>query len=323
MIDVLTIGDTTLDTFLILDEDETNIRLDKERRWLSLHYGEKMYIKDTAQSMGGNAANVAAGVKKLGLNVALVTELGDDLNGHTVLAELERQHIDTKWVKVHRNKETRYSVVLNYKGERTILSYFSPRSYTLPNLPDSNWIYYTSLGASFEQLQHKLEQHLVRHPETKLALNPGSFQLKDGLSHIRTILPRTSLLFVNKEEAETITGKRKRTTKLLTLLQAMGPETVVITDSVRGSFVRHQHHSFSMTPYPVPVVAKTGAGDAYASGFLSAFIKQKTIPVAMQWGTANAAGVISAYGAQRGLLTSRSIQKMINTYPSITPKKLL
>lgn len=320
--DLISIGDTTLDTFLILDENNKNIHLDQAHRWLSIQYGEKTAIKDTAQSIGGNAANVAVGAKKLGLQVALVSELGDDLNGHTILNELEQQHVDTTLVKLLPKKETRYSIVLNYQGERTILAYHAPRSYSLPKLPTATWIYYTSLGASFERLQKNLEQHLEKHTETTLVLNPGSFQLKEGLDHLRRILARTTVLFVNKEEAALIVGARQRIPKLLRSLERLGPKIVVITDSVRGSYIRAEHTNYHMAPYPVKVVAKTGAGDAYASGFLSALAQGKTPPEAMQWGTANSAGVIQQHGAQKGLLTKTQILALQKKFPSITPTKL-
>ncbi|MGI6315051.1 MAG: PfkB family carbohydrate kinase [Patescibacteria group bacterium] len=67
-------------------------------------------------------------------------------------------------------------------------------------------------------------------------------------------------------------------------------------------------------------IALTGAGDAYASDFLSAIIKNKDIVTAMCWGTANAGSVTQKIGAQKGLLSVTGVKKIIQKYPRITPK---
>ncbi|PLX28408.1 hypothetical protein C0581_02315, partial [Candidatus Parcubacteria bacterium] len=173
MLDLITIGDSTLDTFLILDEKSDASKLTKDKKLVCFNYAQKIPITNTAQSVGGNAANVSVGAHKLGHNTAIVTELGDDINGHIIKDEFETAGVSTKMVKMVKNEETRYSIVLNYKSERTILSYHAKRSYTLPKLPQTKWIYYTSLGKTFEKIQTKLEGHLKKNPETKLAINPG------------------------------------------------------------------------------------------------------------------------------------------------------
>ena len=245
-------------------------------------------------------------------------------------------------MKVLKNKETRYSVVLNYKAERTILSYHVERDYLLPTLPTTDWIYYTSLGANFEKLQDQLVKHLTKHPQTKLALNPGSYQIRNGLKKIKEILPKTDILFLNKEEAERIVdihpslrGGARATTKqslpssqnsqvagLLSTLQKLGPKIVVITDSYNGSYATDGKSSYFMPIYDVKAVGKTGAGDAFASAFLSAIILNKDIPTAMQWGTANSASVIQQIGAQKGLLNKKGVEEMIKKFSQIIPSPL-
>ena len=319
MFNVLTIGDSTIDTYLVIDDAEIECDLHKKNCRLCFNYADKIPIKTTAQSVGGNAANVAVGVRKLGLKTAIVTELGDDINGHVVKHELGRVGVDTSLVKLLKNRETRYSVVLNYQSERTILSYYAKRRYSLPNLPKTQWIYYTSLGQSFENLQAKLALYLKRNPDTKLALSPGSYQMKHGLATIEKLIPRAQLIIVNKEEAEQLTGKLGPEKTLAGMLQKQGAEIIVITDGEHGSFASDGSQSYCMQVYPIPPVSKTGAGDAYASGFLSAIIYGKTLPEAMRWGTANAGGVIQEWGAQHGLLTRPQLLRTLSRHSSILP----
>ncbi len=77
-----------------------------------------------------------------------------------------------------------------------------------------------------------------------------------------------------------------------------------------------------MKPYEITAKAKTGAGDAYASGFLAALIHGKSPVDAMKWGAANAAGVIQKIGAHRGLLKRAGVNRIIKKHANISPKKI-
>jgi len=321
MFDIITIGDCTVDTFIVIDPEQGKLECDlnKDNCELCLNYATKIPIKQAHQSIGGNAANVAAGCKKLGLETALVSELGDDLNGFTIKHEIESKGIDTKLIKILKNNETRYSVVLNYLAERTVLSSQVKRNYTLPKLPATNWIYYTSLLTPFAKLQDDLIKYLKKNPQTKLAVNPGSHQIKEDLKKFKEILPYIEIIFLNKEEGKTIT-KESEINKIMKALHRLGCKKVVLTDGTKGAYFSDNTQSLQMLPYPIKPVDKTGAGDAFASGFLSAIFKDKTPSEAMQWGTANAGGVIQKIGAEEGLMSEKEIARVIKKYSSIRPK---
>jgi ribokinase len=58
-------------------------------------------------------------------------------------------------------------------------------------------------------------------------------------------------------------------------------------------------------------VETTGAGDAFASGFLAAYVKSKTLPECLQWGAANAGNSVKFYGGVEGLLTEKEMEEKI------------
>ena len=320
MFDVVTIGDATLDTFLVLEDDAATCSINKDTKHLCLHYGDKIPIVHSTQSLGGNAANVAVGLQRLGCKTAIVTELGDDMNGESIIESLSDAGIDTTHAVALKNKDTRYSVVLNYKTERTVLSAHVDRSYRLPKLPGTQWIYYTSLGKSFEGLQTKLIAHLKKNPDIQLAVNPGSYQRKKGAAALKKIFPYTTVLFVNKEEAEVLSGEHKSVQSCISALHKLGVKYVVVTDGAEGSFASDGTKLLHMPIYPITPVAKTGAGDAFASGFVAALTNGKSLEEAMQWGTANSGGVIQEFGAQKGLLNKRGIGQIMRKYKKVAPK---
>lgn len=324
MYDCLVIGDVTIDTFLIINKAHLQCNLHGDACEICFDFGAKIPIEESHQSIGGNAANVASGLTRLGQEVALLSELGDDLNGHTALEELSEIGIDTSLCKVRKGKDTRYSVIVNFESDRTVFSYHAPRKYHLPKtLPQTEWIYYTSLGKSFELLQTGLITYLKTHPEIQVAMNPGSYQIHDGIRTLRKMLPYLRVLFVNKEEAAMLLGKKGDISNCAQALYAKGARTVVITDGEAGSYTYDGNTLYHMPIYPIAPISKTGAGDAFASGFLAAYMDGHDIPTCMQWGTANAGGVVQQMGAQAGQLNEHDMRALINHYKKTTPVEVV
>lgn len=213
-----------------------------------------------------------------------------------------------------------YSTVINYSGERTIFTYNAPKDYVLPeNFPQSAWIYLTSMGENFKDSYEKVFSFVKANPNIKLAFNPGSRQLKMGLAALKDILSVTGVLFVNREEAEKLTGlsgSLNKEKELLNLLGEIGVKIPIVTDGNSGSFaydgVAHDGVKYYRCGVlPLDAYERTGAGDAFGSGTLSALIKGKSLDEALLWGTVNSASVISFVGSQKGLLTEAQIPEWL------------
>lgn len=322
MYDVVTIGDSTIDMFLLIHEATLNCDVKTNECQLCFTYADKIPIEGAVQSIGGNAANVAVGAKKLGLRSTIVTEVGDDINGLLIADDLGKAGVDTRYVRVCKGKETRYAVVLNYKNERTVLSYHAERTYKLPKLPQTKLVYFSSLGKTFERIQDGVVAYKKKHPTTILACNPGSYQYTEGIKKTRELLPFVDILFVNKEEAVRLVQKKLEIPQLIEQLHKKGAKTVVVTDGKVGSYVSEGNGIFTMPSFPITVVSRTGAGDAYATGFIAAKLKGFSIEDAMGWGTANASGVIQKFGGQTGLSTTTQIKTILKKYRHITPQQV-
>ena len=121
-----------------------------------------------------------------------------------------------------------------------------------------------------------------------------------------------SLTFVNVEEAQTLLRtQNKGLPFLLRELHHQGPKIVVISDGPQGSYTYDGKKLYYCPIYDVPVVERTGCGDSYATGFLSAIAYGKTVIEAMKWGTVNAASVIQQVGPQAGLIQQSLLQKIL------------
>ena len=311
--DLLSIGDASIDVFMTPTESEALCQLNDKECLICFSYGKKIPVKDLVFSTGGNAANNAVGTTRLGIKTAIVLTLGDDSTGDLIVEKLKSEGVGMDYVVKQPKTSSNYSTVINYSGERTIFTYHAPRTYDFPReIPAPPWVYLTSMGESFVPFFAKVVEWLGGNPNTKLAFNPGSWQLKAGTDDLRDVLGITDVIFVNREEAGKLTGADTSDGKekeLLTALSSLGPKIAVITDGGNGSYVYDGSKFLKAGVLPVDPFQRTGAGDAFGSGSLSAIIKGKPLDEALIWGTLNSASVIGYVGPQKGLLKLEQIEE--------------
>lgn len=307
--DLLSIGDATLDAFLTPIESEAHCELKDKECLICFKYGDKIPVSNMEFSIGGNAANNSVGARRLGIKSAIVTTLGGDTTGNQILEKLGGEGVDITYAIQQPKAGSNYSTILNYGGERTIFSYHAPRSYEFPvELPSTPWVYLTSMGETFMPFYNHFVDWKKKHPEVKLAFNPGSRQLRAGFDAIKEALSLTDIIYVNKEEAKTITGVGEVDIKeLLMKLSATGPKTSIITAGPEGSYAYDGKNFFKAGILPIDSYERTGAGDAFGSACIAALVKGMSIKEALLWGTVNSASVIGYVGAQRGLLSTEDM----------------
>ncbi len=311
-LDLLTIGDATVDVFMTPLESDVVCELDKKECKICFSYGDKIPVKNLEFTIGGNAANNSVGASRLGLKSAIVLTLGGDTVGDLIIERLIKERVDTAFVSRQTASSSNYSTIINYSGERTIFTYHAPRSYEFPvRLPATPWVYLTSMGETFKPFYNHFLEWLKANPSIKLAFNPGTWQMKAGFEGIKEVLSLCHILYVNREEAEKLTnfpdshGKEK---ELLTLVSKLGPKISIVTDGPEGSLAFDGQKFLKCGIYPQEVTERTGAGDAFGSGMISALIKGKPLEEALIWGTINSASVVSFVGAQKGLLKETEMQ---------------
>lgn len=328
MYNLIGIGDPIIDTHVQIDETcteaECHLSEKTDEMKLCFDYGSKIPIVDSFQSLGGNAPNVLVGATRLGLKTMLISTVGEDANGAMVLEALKKKKVDTDFITRDSKNKTRYSIILNYKKERTILSYSNQKEYSWPDhTPSADWVYYTGMSEGFEPIQAKLREYLTDHPTANLAVNPGSYMLKYALSALREAVSWSTLLIVNLEEAEKILGstleKEKSVRSIIHELCSLGPKEVALTDAARGAWAGTAEEVWHLDSYPVEVVSKTGAGDAFSAGFITARFHGHDIAHALEWGVANSSGVVQNHGSQAGLCDQKELTEMMQKFKKIKP----
>lgn len=325
--DFIAIGDTTVDEFIRLKDAHINCDISHENCTISMKWGDKIPYDFSVLVPGvGNAANAAVAAKRLGLSSAFVSNVGNDRYGEDTLAMFAQEGVDTKYVKVNDGIPTNHHYVLWYESERTILIRHEEYPYIIPEgFEAPKWIYLSSTGENADGFHDALAVWLTEHPETKLAFQPGTYQIKMGKERLRDLYIATEIFACNKEEAQTILGTNETDMKtLLEMMRVQGPKIVLITDGVNGAYAFDGTFMLKVPMYPDPKPAydRTGAGDAMSSTFVTAIALGKSLGEALLWGPVNSMSVVSEIGAQKGLLTRDALEKYLHDAPpsySVTP----
>ncbi|HRZ30166.1 MAG TPA: carbohydrate kinase family protein [Candidatus Paceibacterota bacterium] len=331
-IDLISIGDNATDAFIKLSEAELNCDINRPECKICLRFASKIpYESVTEVPAGGNSSNVVLGATKLGLNTAYISNLGKDIHGNNTLAKLSAAGVDTKFVSQQLGARTNYNYVLWYQDDRTILVHHQKYNYEWPfdktqGKPEEipTWVYLSSVGDENLSYHQDLSHWLQVNPEIKLAFSPGTHQIKVGVEKLKDIYTRTEILFCNKQEAEKILGApllRDQTSSepevwslrsLAEGLKKLGPKIVVITDGEKGAYCLDREENFWFMPaLNADAFERTGAGDAFASGFLSAIFYNQPTDLALAWGAINASAVVTQIGPHAGLLTRAEIETKI------------
>lgn len=320
-IEFLAIGDIVIDAFIKLKNAHTHTGIDTPGAELCVVFGDKIpYEEVYVLNAVGNSPNAAVSAQRLGLNTALVTNLGDDQNGRDCLEQLKKENIKTDYISIQKNKKTNYHYVLWFGVERTILVKHTEFDFKLPDFKDTeiSWMYLSSLASNSLPYHLEIAEYLKQHPETKLAFQPGTFQMSLGIEVLKDIYAHTHVFFCNVEEAQKILNNASKDIKVLSDgIHALGPKIVAISDGPNGAYASDGEHVWFTPIYPdtAPAIDRTGAGDAFASTFTAALGLGKSIPEALSWGPINSMSVVQHVGAQAGLLSREKIEELLKNAP--------
>lgn len=319
--DFIAIGDITTDEFIRLREDRAVVNHDLSgRQVLSMYFGDKLEFLDAVNVPAvGNSPNAAVAAHRLGLRSALVTDIGNDDGGREIKAWLEKEGLDLSFMRTNEGKTTNHHYVLMYGAERTILIKHETYDYKVPDMGSPKWLYFSSVGEHSIDYHHEIAAYVNAHSDTKLAFQPGSFQILLGSEKIKDVYEACSVFFCNKEEAKSILETdENELPELLKRMQTLGPKMPVITDGPMGSYVLADDGVWHMPMYPdpSPPISRTGAGDAFSSTFTSMLAMGKTVPEALARAPINSMSVVQQIGAQKGLLSLEKIEEYLANAPA-------
>ncbi len=322
-LDFVAIGDTVTDAFIRIRDAHVNCDLQKHNCKLCLDFGSKVPYESVDVIAGvGNSANAAVAAARLGLSSGLVSDVGADEHGKECLAALSGNGVDISLITEHKKIPTNYHYVLWYEEERTILVKHEEYPYKLPSslaAAAPKWIYLSSMGENSLAYHTEIAGYLEQHPETKLAFQPGTFQMKLGTKTLAPFYARSEVFICNVEEAQLILNMPDgKIGDLLAGLHKLGVKIAAVTDGPRGAYASDGAKSYFMPIYPdpKPPYERTGAGDAFASTLVSFLALGMSLEESLKRAPISSMWVVQFVGAQKGLLTRAELEDWLRKAPA-------
>lgn len=315
MRDVIVIGSATSDVFLktSLPKIEWDCPFGKA---VVLPLGEKMSAEGIVFTSGGNAMNASVTFRRQKLKTAAVMRVGSDEAGRSVMARLDHEGIDRKLSRFIPDIPTSYSAIFLEDGERSIVNFKGAGEIIDSSAIDSKkmkakWWYVSLPGKSYILLPKIIRE--ANKAGARIALNPTGYHIKKGKDSLIKSLKGIDALIVNESEAAEITGIPWSDSKaVFKKLDILVDGIAAVTSGSAGCSVSDGFNIYKAGIFKErKFIDRTGAGDAFGSGFIAGLIKKgwapgesspEDISYAIRLGSANASSVVEQIGASEGAL---------------------
>jgi sugar/nucleoside kinase (ribokinase family) len=286
-----------------------------------LEDGEALVL-DSCSSPGGSAANTIYGLARLGVSTGFCGAVGDDDYGKTMLQDFQKVRVDTTGIRVKRGAKTGTVLCLSDKlGRRSL--YVLPGANNQLSLADLDLAYINEanmlhLSSFADDRQFKILLQLLDKLDLalKLSFAPGALYARKGLKNLAPILKRTYILFLNQSEMQQLTGKDATSGAESCLRQ--GCQKVVVTLGKEAKvgkvnavgYIRDAEGEYLIKAQDLGAsIDATGAGDAFAAGFLYGLVNNKSPEECGRLGNIIAQFCIAKMGAREGLPTLNELAK--------------
>jgi len=280
---------------------------------ICLPLGSKIDVEDISFASGGGGTNTAVTFAFQGFKTAFCGAVGNDFEGQEILRELKSYKVDTKLAKKNNTKKTNTSVIISSSdNDRTILVYrgaseeVGEKDIPWTKIKKAKWFYIAPLTGLLCDTFGKIVD-FAKENNIKVAVNPSKQQLSLPTDQLERILSKVDILFLNQEEASFLTKVSfEDENEIFKKIDIICPGVAVMTKDGQGVVASDGKYLYSAPgsgQMKIKIVDTTGAGDSFASGFLSDYIRTNgNIERAIQLGLANGLANLSVVGAKGGLL---------------------
>jgi len=279
-------------------------------------------VSKAKSSPGGSAANTIYGLAKLGVSTGFAGVVGDDAEGKVLVQDFQKAGVDASQIRVKRGARTGSVLCLSDKlGKRSL--YVIPGANNLLTIGDldltyinqAKWLHLSSF-ADDRQLKVLLKLVASLDSSTKVSFAPGVLHSIKKMETLSPILNRTHLLFVNQREIQHLTGENIIAGAESCLKQGCHIVVVTLGKGVRLDlrhrtvtavcYIRDAENEYAIKPSSQDTVSEvdtTGAGDAFATGFLYGLLNGKGLNECGYLGDIVARFSLTRLGAREGLPT--------------------
>ncbi|MFT7336017.1 MAG: sugar/nucleoside kinase (ribokinase family) [Porticoccaceae bacterium] len=280
----------------------------------------------TDKILGGAATYIGLSASFFNLQSAIVSVVGDDFpQEHLDL--LIKRNIDISGLEVVKGGKTffwsgRYRNDLNSRDtldtQLNVLADFQPK--VPQDFKDADVV---MLGNLHPLVQSSVLDQMETKPKL-VVLDTMNFWMDCALPELLGVIKRVDVITINDEEARQLSGEYSLV-KAAAIIQAMGPEYVVIKKGEHGALLFHDKEVFFAPALPLEeVYDPTGAGDTFAGGF-AGFITQsenvsfENMKNAVIYGSNLASFCVEKFGTERMVaLDKKEVMSRLKQFKSLT-----
>lgn len=298
--DLITIGNISADLYFKADK----LTMRNKRYFLAL--GGKYYVNDFYFKIGGSAANVAIGAKKNRLKIAPCAIIGNNPFRKQIIHFLKLKGIPTSLSMFKQNYSNISVILLKEDGERTIVNYETEHDHPaedkviLRKMKKTRSVYLGNLP----DISLRERERLLRQLKKRNVFIFANFGAKDCCKpkrKLKQLLKYIDVLILNTHEFSKLAKKpyvKINFSKDVSKMVPMKNKILIVTDAEKGSYGYTEGKIFYQKAIrPKRIVDTTGAGDGYAAGFISEYLKSEDIQKAMRRGSRCASKILSQIGA--------------------------
>lgn len=309
--DVVGLGNSLVDVFANVDEAFiTQQALAKgSMRLIDAAEAVRLYglMPQGTEMSGGSGANTIAAMASLGSKVAFIGRVGQDQLGDVFKHDIEALGVSFVCNSRDTTEPTgRCLVLVTPDAERTMNTAlgcnvnFSPADLSAEVIAQSRVLYME--GYLFDKPQAKAAfieaAAIARANGTEVALTlSDSFCVDRHRDDFLKLLESVDILFANEKEINSLYQTENFEEAAAKVRQVC--KLAVLTRSAKGAVIQTATDSVVVLAEPVAqVVDLTGAGDAYAGGFLHGYTRGLPLAECGRLGALSAAEIISHFGTR-------------------------
>ena len=252
---------------------------------------------------GGSAANLAVVFASLGGTAAFAGRIGADAAGESFARSLDEAGVQPLLARDKTRPTGACLCLVTPDAQRTLITHLAAAAHLkaadlpkpLPGCPLLLLEGHLWGGPYGTSLLKAL--HAGRAGNARIALTaPDAATARRQSRRLHAALKRCDILFANAEEACAL--YRTRTHAEAVAKAAGKPYTAVLTKHEHGATIVHKGEIHEVEAIPVQAVDTTGAGDAFAAGFLHGLATGLSPADAGRLGCLAASRIVTHYGAR-------------------------
>jgi sugar/nucleoside kinase (ribokinase family) len=281
--------------------------------------GIEILASEFRLTLGSASAIFACGIAKLGHEVTFIARVGADDFGRFCVAALREAGVSTRHVSRDKHLRTGVTISLSTRKDRALVTYLGATAAMGPEHVKRSWLerqnhlhmtsYFlqTRMQPSFPQIFRE-----ARELGLSTSFDPNSDPSHNWSDSIREVFAYTDLLFLNATEALQLTRARNARAAL----KALGKEVpcAVIKLGARGALAIRDGEITSASGFKIEPIDTTGAGDSFAAGFASSYLRGRSIRECLWVG--NACGALSTLqaGGTAGQPTRQALKRFLGAH---------